>query len=54
MRDEIVTSISQIATIAIPTDVMSSGAGEVSDEINTSIFKAVQIYIKTSKRFANL
>ena len=53
MRDEIVTSISQIINIAIPTDVMLSGTGEVSDEINTSICKAVQKFIKTSKRFAN-
>ena len=34
-------------------DVRWFGTDEVSDEVNLTIFKAVQKYIKTSKRFVN-
>ena len=51
MRDEMVTSISQITNLTITTDVLLFGNDEVSDEVNTAIFKAVQKFIKTSKRF---
>ena len=53
VRDEMVTSISQITNLTITTDVLLFGTDEVSDEVNTTIFKAVQKYIKTSKWFAN-
>ena len=53
MRDEMVKSINQITNPTITTDVLLFGTDEVSDEVNTTIFKAVQIFIKTSKRFAN-
>ena len=53
MRDEMVTSISQITNLTITTDVLLFGNDEVSDEVNTTIFEAVQKFIKTSKRFAN-
>ena len=53
MRDEMVTSISQITNLTITTDVLLFGNDEVSDEVNTTIFEAVQKIIKTSKRFAN-
>ena len=53
MRDEMVTSISQITNLTITTDVLLFGTDEVSDEVNTTIFEAVQKFIKTSKRFAN-
>ena len=52
MRDEMVTSISQITNLSITTDVLLFGTDEVSDEVNTTIVMAVQKYIKTSKRFA--
>ena len=53
MRDEMVTSISQITNLTITTDVLLFGNDEVSDEVNTTIFEAVQKFTKTSKRFAN-
>ena len=53
MRDEMVTSISQITNLTITTDVLLFGTDEVSDEVNTTRFMAVKKYIKTSKRFAN-
>ena len=53
MRDEMVTSISQITNLTITTDVLLFGTDEVSDEVYTTIYMAVQKYIKTSKRFAN-
>ena len=53
MRDEMVTSLNQVANLALTTGVLLFGSEEVSDEINVSISKAVQKYIKTLKRFAN-
>ena len=53
MRDEMVASISQITNLTITTDVLLFGTDEVSDKVNTTIFEAVQKFIKTSKRFAN-
>ena len=41
MRDKTVTSISQVTNPRITTDVLLFGTDEVSDEIDTSIFKAV-------------
>ena len=51
----ITTDVLTITTdvLTITTVVLLFGTDEVSDEINTTIFKAVQKYIKTSKRFAN-
>ena len=45
MRDEI-ASISQITNLTITTDVLLFGTDEVSDEVNTTIFEAVQKFIK--------
>ena len=45
MRDEMVTSISQITNLTITIDVLLFDTDEVSDEVNTTIFKAVQKYI---------
>ena len=53
MRDEMVTSISQITNLTITTDVLLFGTDEVSVEVTTTRFMAVKKYIKTSKRFAN-
>ena len=46
MRDEMVTSISQITNLTITTDVLLFGTDEVSDEVNTTMFEAVQKFIK--------
>ena len=54
MRDEMVTSISQITNLTITTDVLLFGTDEVSDEVNTTIFKAVQKYIKKIKAICKL
>ena len=53
MRGEIILSIRQIANVDLTTDVLLFGTEAVSDEINSSIFKAVQKYIKLSKRFCH-
>ena len=53
MRDKMVTSISQITNPTIKIDVFLFSTDEVSDEVNTTIFEAVQKFIKTSKWFAN-
>ena len=53
MRDEMVTSISQINNLTITIDVLLFGTDEVSHEVNTTIFKAVQKYITTSNRVEN-
>ena len=47
-----VLSIQQKTNVELTTDVLLFGADAVSEEVNTSIFKAVQKYIKLSKRFS--
>ena len=42
-----------LTNLTITTDVLLFGTNEVSDEVNTTIFEAVQKFIKTSKRSAN-
>ena len=42
MLDKMDTSISQITNLTITTDVLLFGTDEVSDEVNTTIFEAVQ------------
>ena len=54
MRDEMVTSISQITNLTITTDVLLFGTDEVSDEVNTTIFEAVQKFIKNFKGVCKL
>ena len=49
MRNKMVTSISQITNLTITTDVLLFGTDEVSDEVNTTIFEAVQKFIKKIK-----
>ena len=51
MRSEMVLSIQQKTNVELTTDVLLFGTDAVSVEVNTFIFKAVQKYIKLSKRF---
>ena len=46
MHYEMVTSIIQITNRTIKTDVLLFGTNEVSDKVYTTIFMAVQKYIK--------
>ena len=48
-----ILSIGQITNVELTTDVLLFGTDAVTDEINSSIFKAVQKYIKLSKRFSH-
>ena len=50
MRAEMVLSIQRKINVELTTDVLLFGTDAVSEEVNTSIFKAVQKYIKLSKR----
>ena len=52
MNDEMVLSKQQKTNVELTTDVLLFGTDAVSDEVNTSIFKAVQNYIKLFKRFS--
>ena len=52
MRGEIIVSIRQITNVELTTDVLLFGTEAVTLVINSSIFKAVQKYIKLSKRFS--
>ena len=52
MRAEMVLSIQQKTNVELTTDVLLFGTDAVSVEVNTFIFKAVQKYIKLSKRFS--
>ena len=54
MRDEMVTSISQITNLTITTDVLLFGTDEVSDEVNTTLFEAVQKFKKNFKAVCKL
>ena len=47
-----VLSIQQKTNVELTTDVLLFCTDAVSDEVNTFIFKAVQKYIKHSKRFS--
>ena len=49
MRDEMVTAISQVTHLSITTEVLLFGTDEVSNGINTSIFKALQKLYKDFK-----
>ena len=53
MRDEMVTLINQVTNLVLTTGVLLFGTEDVLGEINVSISKAEQKYIKTAKRFAN-
>ena len=48
-----ILSIGQITNVELTTDVLPFGTDAVTDEINSSIFKAVQKYIKLFKRFSH-
>ena len=54
IRAEMVLSIQQKINVELSTDVLLLGTDAVSDEVNTSIFKAVQKYIKFSKVFLSV
>ena len=45
-------SIQRKTNVELTTDVLHFGTDAVSEEVNTSIFKAVQKYNKLSKRFS--
>ena len=52
MRAEMFLSIQRKTNVELTTDVLLFGTDAVSEEVNTFIFKAVQKYIKLSKRFS--
>ena len=52
MRAEKVLTIQQKTNVELTTDVLLFGTDAVSVEVNAFIFKAVQKYIKLSKRFS--
>ena len=51
MRAEMFLSIQRKTNVELTTDVLFFGTDAVSEEVNTFNFKAVQKYIKLSKRF---
>ena len=53
MRGEMILSMRQITHVEQTADVLFFDAEAVSDEINSSIFKAVQKYLKLSKRHSH-
>ena len=52
MRAEMFLSIQRKTNVELTIDVLLFGTDAVSEEVNTSIFIAVQKYIKVSKRFS--
>ena len=48
-----ISSMRQITSVEQTADVLFFGAEAVSDEINSSIFKAVQKYMKLSKQLSH-
>ena len=47
-----ILSVRQKTIVELTTDVLLLGTESVLDEVNVSLFKAVQNYIKLSKRFS--
>ena len=45
-------SIQRKTNVELTKDVLLFGTDAVSEEVNTSFYKAVQKYIKVSKRFS--
>ena len=52
MRGEMVLTIQQKTNMELTTDVLLFGTEAVSEDVNASIFKALQKYIKLFKHFS--
>ena len=52
MRGEMVLTIQQKTNMELTTDVLLIGTEAVSEDVNASIFKALQKYIKLFKHFS--